>query len=89
MGKTVWKTVLNVADIQDIEVPIGSIFLTAREQREELCVWYRCDPFAPKVSIRIAIIGTGHSAPDDGLYIGTGQLHGGSLVFHVFADRNP
>lgn len=84
MERTVWKAVLRAADVQEIEVPAGAEFLCAREQYEQICVWYRCDPAAPKERRPIAIVGTGHPAPPDGHYLGTASLHGGQLMFHVF-----
>lgn len=83
--KTIWKTLLLAADVQEIEVPIGSEMLCAREQFEGICVWYRCDPNAPREKRKIAIVATGSPAPDDGQHIGTCSLRGGSLIFHVFA----
>ena len=84
--QTIWKTVLRPADVQEITVPAGAKFLCAREQHEEICVWYRCDPDQPKVPRGVAIVGTGHPAPDDGKYIGTASLRGGALMFHVFVE---
>lgn len=87
MAKTIWKTALKVADLQEIVVPRESEFLSAREQNEEICVWYRCDPTRMvDESRKIAIIGTGHPAPDDGQFLGTVSLLGGSLIFHIFAQ---
>ncbi len=84
MGYTIWKTALKAADVQEIEVPEDAELLTAREQNEGLCIWFKCDPSKPLSKRRIAICGTGHPAPEGGRYIGTGFLLGGSLVFHVF-----
>ncbi len=80
----IWKAVLKLTDVQDIDVPEGAEMLTAREQHEHICVWFKCEPSNPITNRRIAIVGTGHPAPDDGRYIGTGLLHGGQLVLHVF-----
>jgi uncharacterized protein (DUF934 family) len=87
MNRTVWKTVLTPAVVQQIQVPAGTEMLCAREQNEEICVWYRCDPDPNAIIERrkIAVIGTGHPAPADGRYLGTASLRGGSLMFHVFA----
>lgn len=84
--QTIWKTVLEVTDEQEIEVPSGAEFLTARDQMEAICVWFRCDPDKPKSKRQISIRGTGHKAParDESRYLGTAFLHGGQLVFHVF-----
>ena len=85
MQQTIWKTVLKPIDVQEIEVPTGAELLCAREQYEQICVWYRCDPDASKERRTIAIVGTGHPAPNgEGHYIGTASLHGGNLMFHVF-----
>jgi hypothetical protein len=81
--RTIWKATLLPFGTQEIEVPQGAEMLCAREQGDEMCVWYRCDPVAPKEQRRIAICGTGHPAPD-GRYLGTCALDGGTLQFHVF-----
>ena len=86
MGYTIWKVALKVAGVQDIQVPEGAELLTARDQHEQLCIWFKCGPSKPPTWRRIAICGTGQPAPEDARYVGTGFLHGGSLVLHVF-DR--
>lgn len=84
MTFTIWKAVLKAQDVQDIEVPEDAELLTARDQHNEMCVWFKCDPSKPPTKRRIAIVGTGHPAPEGARYVGTGFLHGGQLVFHVF-----
>jgi len=86
--KTIWKTQLKPSDVQEISVPEGAEFLTAREQHEQICVWFRCDPLAPKVKAKVAIVGTGHEAPEDGRYLGTASLQGGLMMFHVFVKES-
>lgn len=85
MSLTVWKTELKSIDVQEILVPIGAEFLCAREQHDKICVWFRCDPGQSAEPRKVAIVGTGHPAPADGRYIGTASLHGGQLMFHIFA----
>jgi hypothetical protein len=80
---TIWKAVLQWEDMQEISVPAGAEMLCAREQNEEIAVWFKCDPEAKKVPRKIAMCGTGHPAPD-GRYLGTAALRGGKLMFHVF-----
>lgn len=84
--KKIWKTVLAVADTQDISLPAGAKILCAHEQHEQICIWYHCNPNAPKVTRRIVICGTGHDAPpqDHSRYLGSAFLQGGRFVFHVF-----
>lgn len=86
MSNTIWKSVLRVMQAQDIEVPVGAIFLCAREQVDDVCVWFRCDPDAAKTKRTIYICGTGHEAPviQNANYLGTAVVHGGALVWHVF-----
>lgn len=82
---TIWKTVLKPLDVQQIEVPAGAELMFAREQHEEICVWYRCDPQAKREQRQIAVVGTGHPAPGpEGRYLGTAALQGGRFMFHVF-----
>lgn len=91
MARTVWKTVLKPVDVQEVEVPTGAEFLHVAEQHGEICAWYRCDPHADKIKRTLAIVGTGHGAPDadQGRYIGTAMMRGGALVLHVFEPRAP
>jgi len=84
MTYTVWKTELKLRDVQDIDVPEGAELLTAREQHEQVCVWFKCDPLNLKIKRRIALVGTGHPAPDGARYVGSAHLQGGSLILHVF-----
>lgn len=81
----IWKTVLEVKNFQEIKVPEGAEFICAREQYEDICVWYRCDPEAPLEKRGIYVHGTGHSMIDDtAKYIGTASVAGGKLIWHVF-----
>jgi hypothetical protein len=89
MAYTIWKAILKATDVQDIDVPDNAEMLTARDQHEQLCVWFKCDPSQPTTKRRIAIVGTGHPAPEGARYVGTGFLHGGQLVFHVFERPAP
>jgi hypothetical protein len=84
MSFTIWKAVLDLTDVQDIEVPADAELLTAREQYGSICVWFKCDPSRPMTKRRVAICGTGHPAPEGARYVGTGFLSGGALVLHVF-----
>lgn len=82
----IWKEVLKLTGVQKVMIPDGAELLCAREQFEQICIWFRCNEVAPKSERWIAIIGTGHPAPSEaeGRYIGTASLQGGSLMFHVF-----
>jgi hypothetical protein len=88
MMATIWKAVLRHADVQAVEMPEGAEILCAREQHEQICIWFRCDPHRRQVKRVIGVFGTGNLAPDGGCYIGTASLQGGSLIFHVFEQTN-
>jgi hypothetical protein len=87
--KTIWKFPLEVTDFQHIKVPKGYRILTVRVQYDRPTLWAMVDPNETDVGpVEIRIFGTGHPMPDDpGRYIGTFQMSGGSLVFHVFGPE--
>ena len=86
--QTIWKFELTTTDEQTIEIPLGAEFLTVQVQNNNPCIWALVDPSQPTEKRHIEIYGTGHRIHTDiGVerkYIGTYQLNGGSLVFHVF-----
>lgn len=83
--KTVWKFPLRVADDLEIEMPIGAQLLTVDVQGETPQLWALVDPSVPTCIRSIRTAGTGHAIREAGLaYVGTYQMLGGSLVFHVF-----
>lgn len=88
MPYTIWKIALKPAQVQDIEVPADAEMLTISEQFDQICVWFKCDPDKPTTKRRIAMVGTGDTAPEGARYIGTGFLYGGKLVLHVFERVN-
>jgi hypothetical protein len=81
--KTIWKWTLKPQTV--IDMPDGAQVLTVQMQHGEPQLWALVDPVAPTVKRVFNIYGTGHSMGDrTGSYIGTFQMDGGSLVFHVF-----
>jgi len=88
MEKTILKFELETTDNQIIEMPVNAEILTVQTQNEVPCIWALVDPTKPKEKRFIEVFGTGHDVHYDmGVgrnYLGTYQLHGGSLVFHVF-----
>lgn len=65
-------------------VRLDADFMCVRDQFEKVCLWFLVDPTAEKEKRTIAIVGTGHPAPEDGAYLGSAMLAGGTLVWHVF-----
>lgn len=87
MNQTIWKfTVGFPVDSEHIEMPRGAKILTTEMQHGHLRIWAMVDPSQDKVPRLIQIAGTGHdlSTRIMGEYIGSFQLDGGNLVFHVF-----
>jgi len=87
--RTIWKYHLEVEDKQTIEVPWGAVPISLQTQFEIPCVWVDV-PYSDtelKSNITFLTFGTGH--PIEGnmdyyTFLGTYQLTGGSLIFHVF-----
>lgn len=83
--KVIYKYRLEVTDCQEIEMPIDSEILTVQSQGEIGCLWAMVDTEFEKEKKIIRIVGTGHTVPPDcGQYIGTFQMAGGVLIWHVF-----
>ena len=91
ISMVIWKATLAVADTQKISVPQGARFLCAREQQQDICVWFACDPTQPSEQRTLLVLGTGHATRDlNGCsYIGTASLLRGGLIFHVFEKVEP
>lgn len=85
--KTIWKYELEITDAQTLEIPTGFQILSSQFQNGILCLWAIVDPSEPKEGVTIEVIGTGNPMPDvagNRKYIGTAQMCGGRLVWHVF-----
>lgn len=83
--RQVWKYVLEVTDEQLIEMPQGAQILSVAVQNGSPMLWALVNPVAPFEDRIVRTIGTGHPVEDVlGRFLGTYQLHGGALVFHVF-----
>jgi hypothetical protein len=88
MSKTIWKYELEAESLANFQMPIGAEILTVQVQNEKPCMWALVDEDKETEQRCFEIIGTGHTMyRGEDLkrnYIGTFQLHGGSLVFHLF-----
>lgn len=89
-AETVDRYRLPITDHVTVRLPDGSRVLSVgppRDGRDALDLWARVDPTSPLRAYRFWIVGTGHPLPDRaGRFVGTAVTHGGSLVWHVFAD---
>ena len=82
--KKIFKYPLMTTDIQSLLIPVGAEILTVQVQGATPCIWALVNPELPEKQITVQTFGTGHHVDGEGKYIGTYQLEGGSLVFHVF-----
>ena len=82
----IWKFPLNVTDLQSHPIPEGAQLLAVQTQDDMPQLWALVDEKAPIVHRNFATYGTGNPMPDGdpGVYVGTYQIRGGALVFHVF-----
>ena len=82
----IWKWTLEVTDKQKLPMPDGANLLTVQVQHGIPQLWALVDEKAPIIHRTIATYGTGNPLPDGylGEYVGTYQIHGGLLAFHVF-----
>jgi hypothetical protein len=82
----IWKWTLSITDLQSIAMPEGAQLLAVQTQHGAPQLWALVDERAPQVHRNFATYGTGNPMPDGdpGKYVGTYQVAGGKLVFHVF-----
>lgn len=87
----VFKYDLPVADVVELELPVGAQVLTVQAQGEVPRVWALVDEEAPLERRRFHVVGTGHDAgrTPAGGYLGTFQLYAGGFVGHVFLEPAP
>lgn len=84
---TVYKYEVPLTDDFAIDMPCGARILSVQVQNGEPVLWALVDPEARELRRHFRLAGTGHmidQAPADLLFIGTMQLRGGALVFHLF-----
>ena len=83
--KTIWKYQIVPGDEIHLSIPEGAEILSVQMQGDGPCVWALADPEANKTDRVFEIYGTGHIVREGKKkFIGTFQMYGGSLVFHLF-----
>lgn len=85
--KRIYKYTIAKADRSSIAMPEDAYVRSVQVQHGDICLWAEVNPNARLVDRSVLVVGTGHDLPSDVdfyAYIGTVQLHGGSLVFHVY-----
>jgi len=83
----IYKYELHVGAATAIVMPAGAIVLTVQMQGNRLVMWALLDATLPLTETRtFRVVGTGHPIPDIAQlhYLGTAQMHGFGLVWHVY-----
>lgn len=101
MNNTVYRYPVELVDEQTITMPAGAeiLHVARRENHHSLLgvgspdavdLWALVDPDQPPEARRIQVVGTGHALgdTDDLTHLGSVQISGGALVFHVFERRS-
>lgn len=86
MPNVIYKYALTIATETDIVMPKGARLLSVQVQRGEPMVWAIVDHSQRTVRRRLSVRETGNPLEDafSGAFIGTIQMYGGAIVFHVF-----
>ena len=88
--KSIWKFPVPIDDDIELEMPKGARILSFQSQRDHPCIWALVDMDTQEKEIRkFRMAGTGHPIEDDSNYsfVGTAQMMGGNLVWHLFEKR--
>ncbi len=90
MSKTIYKYPFEVVDEFTVDLPDADI-LCVQVQGDTPCMWALVNPEAKPRRRTFLLRGTGHDCADQRIrkatHVGTFQLHGGKLVFHLFEAR--
>lgn len=83
---TIWKYKIPIEDQFVVSMPQGAQILTVQVQYEQPAIWVLVDPKQTEQARSFRMSGTGHPMSDAETtnYIGTFQIRGGDLVFHLF-----
>ncbi len=85
---SVWKFPLEIEDEFSIDMPVGARVLHVGLQGDTPTVWCLVNPKARLMPVPFILMGTGHpileSVAKTYTHVGTFQMAGGLLVFHLF-----
>lgn len=87
MSTRVYKYPLPIGDWVTVAMPEGAEPLCVQMQNGAPLMWARITVGNLPAPNHFRIAGTGHDLGSNvGKHIGSFQMHGGALVFHVFAE---
>ena len=86
MTLVIYKYALQTIDEQELTMPVGAKVLCVQVQDGEPYLWALVDTRRPHESRTVLTCGTGNPTllTPNHTHVGTYQLHGGALVYHVF-----
>jgi len=83
--KVIHKFTLGVTNEQSVTLTDGAQPLCVQVQNGKPQLWVLLDPQEQPIEYTVYTVGTGHNTHHiKETYLGTYQLEGGALVFHVF-----
>lgn len=84
--RAIWKYKMPLEGKFSLDIPDGYLILDVQPQFDTPCMWAMVNPDAKKQKQDFVIIGTGNHFHMDfvGAHVGTFQMHGGALIWHVF-----
>jgi hypothetical protein len=83
----IFKYPLAVSEYQSIQMPRGAQVLSLQVQGRGPQMWALVEENQPLTDRGFITVGTGHVVPSHaGRFVGTYQIQGGALVFHVFEE---
>jgi DNA-directed RNA polymerase subunit RPC12/RpoP len=86
--RKIYKFSFSMEDEFKISMPEGSEVLTVQIQGGVPRIWAIVDTDVPLTARRFCMRRTGHAFKgNEGKYIGTFQLNEGTMVFHLFEER--
>lgn len=80
----IFKYPAPLSDSLLVEMPRRAQVLTVQVQHGQPQIWALVEDDGSAVARTFRWVGTGHTLERDGNYVGTVQLEGGALVFHLF-----
>ena len=86
----IWKYTFH-PDTKSFDIPKGANIISVDNQHENICMWAEVDTDQPEETRYFEVIGTGHNYPAGFVtleYIGSVQLSGGSLIFHIYENHD-
>jgi hypothetical protein len=87
--KSIWKFPIEITDEQKVFMPQTAQVLSVQVQNGTPCIWALVDTEEQIAERTFIVHGTGHPcACEASEFIGTFQVRGGSLVFHLFEKKD-